>query len=66
MIEFIFSAQFLIGLGLGAVAGAFLGVLLGRRSKTANEYVDKIRAKYEEEREQLRHRIRELESSNPE
>lgn len=28
-------------------AGAFLGVLLGRRSMTANKAVDKIRAEYE-------------------
>lgn len=29
-------------------AGAFLGVLLGRRSDTANATVDRIRAQYED------------------
>lgn len=66
MLDFIFSMQFLIGLALGAVGGGYMGVLLGRRSKTANEYVDRIRAKWDEEREQLRQRIRKLEAGNPE
>lgn len=29
-------------------AGAYLGVLLGRRSRTANETVDRIRQEYED------------------
>lgn len=47
MLDFIFSMQFIIGLLFGAAGGAYLGVLLGRRSATANEYVDRIRAEYE-------------------
>lgn len=39
--------EILIYIGIFA-AGAFLGVLLGRRSRTANEAVDRIRAEYEE------------------
>lgn len=34
-------------------AGAFLGVLLGRRSKTANAYTDRIVAESRELREKL-------------
>jgi hypothetical protein len=30
------------------IAGAFLGVLLGRRSKTANEAVNRSQAEFEE------------------
>ena len=37
--------------------GAFLGVLLGRRSQTANETVDRIREKWDEEVAELRAEI---------
>jgi gas vesicle protein len=62
MFEFIFSAQFLIGLGLGAVGGAYVGVLMGRRSQTANAYVDRIRAEYDERVNQLKQQVRELQA----
>lgn len=50
MFEFAGIVMFLIG----AVCGAFLGVLLGRRSMTANRVVDQIRAEYEARLARLR------------
>ena len=41
-------------LGAVFVAGAFLGVLLGRRSTTANEAVNRIQAEADRLREELR------------
>lgn len=35
-------------------AAAFLGVMLGRRSKTANTYADTIQAKLDAAREEVR------------
>jgi hypothetical protein len=62
MFEFIFSAEFITAAIVFSAAGAFLGVGLARRSQTANAYYDRIRAKWDEEREELRRRIRELEA----
>lgn len=39
------------------VLGAFLGVLLGRRSKTANATVDRIQQEYDEKLEAARREI---------
>lgn len=58
MLEFIFSATFLTGLVLGVLGGSYLGVLLARRSKTANAYVDRIRREYDEREEQLKQQLR--------
>lgn len=41
----------LIAYAVFFVLGAFLGVLLGRRSKTANAVVDRVRAEYDEKLE---------------
>lgn len=60
MLEFIFSATFLTGLVLGVLGGSYLGVLLARRSKTANAAVDRIRDAYEREREELRQQVADL------
>lgn len=38
----------LIAYAVFFVLGAFLGVLLGRRSDTANSVVDRVRAEYDE------------------
>lgn len=46
----------------GVVGGAFLGVLLGRRSTTANAYVDRIRAEYDERVNELKQQVRELQA----
>lgn len=43
----------LIFLGVSAIGLLFLGVLLGRRSKTANAYTDRILAESQELREKL-------------
>lgn len=58
MLEFIFSATFLTGLVLGVLGGSYLGVLLARRSKTANAYVDRIRQEYEDKTEELKQQLR--------
>lgn len=50
----------LIVIGLAFVAGAFLGVLLGRRSSTANSIVDDIQRRYEREAAELREQINRL------
>lgn len=60
MLEFFFSPQFLLGLGAGLAAGAFVGVGLGRRSSTANLYHDAVRARYDELEDQLRAEIQDL------
>lgn len=60
MFEFILSFQFLVGLGVGAVLGAFVGVGLGRRSNTANEFYDRTQAKWELERAELEEKIASL------
>lgn len=39
-------------------AGAYLGVLLGRRSTTANETVDRIRERYDQQVAELREQVR--------
>lgn len=43
--------------GAGVAGGAFLGVLLGRRSTTANETVDRIRAEYDRRVSDLQRRV---------
>lgn len=58
MLEFIFSSTFLTGLVLGLLGGSYLGVLLARRSKTANAYVDRIRQEYEDKTEELKQQLR--------
>lgn len=50
----------LIILALVFAAGAFLGVLLGRRSTTANETVDRIREKWYAETAELRAEIQRM------
>lgn len=50
----------LIAYAIFFVAGAFLGVLLGRRSKTANAAVDRIRAEYTEKLQAARDEIARL------
>lgn len=37
----------IISFCIGVIPGAFLGVIMGRRSTTANETVDRIREEYE-------------------
>lgn len=61
MIEFL-SLQFLIGAGLGLIAGAFIGVGLGRRSNTANDAYDRARASWELREAQLREQIERLQN----
>lgn len=53
MFEFILSLPFLVGL----VLGALIGVGLGRRSKTANEYYDRARAAWDLREAQLQAEI---------
>jgi hypothetical protein len=60
MFEFILSFQFLVGLGVGAVAGGFVGVGLGRRSSKANEFYDRARAGWDLKRAELEEEVREL------
>lgn len=50
----------LIALAVTLFAGGFLGVLLGRRSSTANRIVDGIRDRYEREAAELREQVRNL------
>lgn len=50
----------LVIIGLSVVGGAFLGVLLGRRSSTANRVVDDIRNRYEREAAELRAQVEAL------
>ena len=56
MFELILSLPFLVGL----VLGALIGVGLGRRSKTANEYYDRARAAWDLREAQLRAEIERL------
>ena len=44
----------IVAFALGALAGGFMGVLLARRSMTANKVVDQIKAEYEERMARLR------------
>lgn len=60
MLEFFFSPHFLLGLGAGLAAGAFVGVGLGRRSSTANRYYDGALDWYAEREAKLRAEIQEL------
>jgi len=60
MLELFFSPEFLLGLGAGLVAGAFVGVGLGRRSSTANRYYDGALDWYAEREAKLRAEIQEL------
>lgn len=60
MLELFFSPQFLLGLGAGLAAGAFVGVGLGRRSSTANRYYDGALDWYAEREAKLRAEIQEL------
>lgn len=60
MLQFILSLQFLVGLAIGAAAGGFVGVGLARRSKTANDYYDRARARWDETEAQLRAEIQRL------
>jgi cell division protein FtsB len=57
-----FTLVTILVLAAVAVAFTFLGVLLGRRSATANSIVDRTVAKYEAEREELRQQLRELQA----
>jgi hypothetical protein len=63
MFQFIFSAEFLTAAVLFGAGGTYLGVHLGRRSKTANAYADKIREGWDREREELRQQIRQLQEN---
>jgi hypothetical protein len=56
MFDFVLSLPFLVGL----VLGALIGVGLGRRSKTANEYYDRARAAWDLREAQLQAKIDEL------
>lgn len=56
MFEFILSLPFLVGL----VLGALIGVGLGRRSTTANEFYDRARAAWDLREAQLQAKIDEL------
>jgi hypothetical protein len=60
MFEFILSLPFHVGLGVGAVAGGFVGVGLGRRSSKANEFYDRARAGWDLKRAELEEEVREL------
>lgn len=60
MFEFILSFQFLVGIGVGAVLGAFVGVGLARRSNTANEFYDRTQAKFDLKKAELEEEIRSL------
>lgn len=60
MLELFFSTQFLLGLGAGLAAGAFVGVGLGRRSSTANRYYDGALDWYAEREAKLRAEIQDL------
>lgn len=62
MFEFILSAEFLTAAVVFSVAGAYVGVLLGRRSQTANAYVDRIRSEYEDRMNKLKQQIRDLQA----
>lgn len=46
------------------VGGAFLGVLLGRRSSSANATVDRIRKQWDEETAELRAQIRRMQDKD--
>ena len=54
----------LIVLALVFSAGAFVGVLLGRRSKGANEAVDAIRQKWYAETAELRAQIKRMQDKS--
>lgn len=56
MFEFILSLPFLVGI----VLGALLGVGLGRRSTTANEFYDRARAAWDLREAQLQAEIERL------
>lgn len=56
MFEFILSLPFLAGL----VLGALIGVGLGRRSTTANEFYDRARAQWDLREAQLQAEIERL------
>lgn len=56
MFEFILSLPFLVGL----VLGALIGVGLGRRSTTANEFYDRARAQWDLREAQLQAEIERL------
>lgn len=49
-----FNLITLVALAAALVVGGFIGVGLGRRSNTANDYYDRIRKEADELREQLR------------
>jgi len=63
MFDFILSFPFIVGLSLGALAGAFIGLGLGRRSERANEAYDRIRAEAKIREQQLRDQIERLRAS---
>lgn len=44
----------LIAYAVFLVIGAFVGVMLGRRSKTANAYADRIQARLDEAEAEIR------------
>ena len=50
----------LVVIAAALFVGGFLGVLLGRRSSTANRVVDGIRDRYEREAAELREQVRRL------
>lgn len=49
-----FNLFTILVLAFVAVACTFLGVMLGRRSKTANTYADRIQAKLDQAEEYIR------------
>lgn len=50
----------LVVIAVALFVGGFLGVLLGRRSSTANSIVDGIQQRYEREAAELREQVRRL------
>ena len=59
-----FEAFFTLPVLLALLVGALIGVGLGRRSKTANEYYDRARATWDMREAQLKAQIEELKDRN--
>jgi hypothetical protein len=59
-----FEGFFTLHVLLALLVGALIGVGLGRRSKTANEYYDRARATWDMREAQLKAQIEELKARN--
>lgn len=59
-----FEAFFTLPVLLALLVGVLIGVGLGRRSKTANEYYDRARATWDMREAQLKAQIEELKARN--